>query len=115
VRQPAFAQSTGATQVQVLLSNAGCVPSTSQIAAGPVTFSIRNVLASTITARFHDLDAALAPYSTGNGQWQPYDRLGASDIRALSDAVNNLAHPLSLVAAQVVVASGGSFATPTAP
>ena len=65
-------------------------------------------LASNLDQRFTELDAAMAPYQTGSG-WATYSQLQPSDLRTLSDAVNNLAEPLSQVAARIVVASGGSL------
>jgi len=50
----------------------------------------------------------MAPYQTGTG-WTGYDQLQPADLRMLSQAVNNLAEPLSQVAARVVVASGGTL------
>jgi iron uptake system component EfeO len=61
-------------------------------------------LASTIAARFNDLDGVLAPYKTTTG-WRSYDQLTPADVKALSQAVDNLAEPLSQVAGRVVVAS----------
>jgi iron uptake system component EfeO len=65
-------------------------------------------LALAIDQRFTELDSAMAPYQTGSG-WTSYDQLQPTDLRTLSQAVNNLAEPLSQVAARVVVASGGTL------
>jgi iron uptake system component EfeO len=73
------------------------------------------VLADTIAARFASLQATMAPYADDTGGWRSYDQLSPADVRSLSDAVNNLAEPLSQVAARVVVASGGSFADSPTP
>jgi len=70
--------------------------------------SIDQALASNIDQRFTELDSAMAPYQTGTG-WTGYDQLQPADLRMLSQAVNNLAEPLSQVAARVVVASGGTL------
>lgn len=71
-------------------------------------------LSEAISARFATLDATLAVYADGNG-WRAYDRLAPSDIRALSQAVDDLAESLSQVAAKVVIASGESFGTQPNP
>jgi len=41
-----------------------------------------------------------------------YQQLHPDDLRTLSQAVNNLAEPISQVAARIVVASGGSLEAP---
>lgn len=65
-------------------------------------------LVATIDARFAELDAALPPYRTDNG-WRSYTQLQPDDLRNLSQAVNNLAEPLSQVATRIVVATGGGL------
>jgi iron uptake system component EfeO len=64
-------------------------------------------LADTIAARFTALNAALAQYRQG-GTWAAYDTLSQEQVRALSQAVGDLAEPLSQVAAIIVGASGES-------
>ena len=62
-------------------------------------------LADTISGRFAGLEVAMAPFVTADG-WRTYDQLTSTDLRSLSRAVNDLAEPLSQVAARVVVAGG---------
>jgi iron uptake system component EfeO len=62
-------------------------------------------LADTISGRFASLEVAMAPFVTADG-WRTYDQLTPTDLRSLSQAVNDLAEPLSQVAARVVVAGG---------
>jgi iron uptake system component EfeO len=63
-------------------------------------------LSSTIAARLAALDAAIAPYQTDGG-WVSYTQLGPNDVRAISRAVDDVAEPVSQVAAKVVAAGGG--------
>jgi iron uptake system component EfeO len=65
-------------------------------------------LADTITTRFQAMDTAMAPYKRGDG-WLAYDQLSAVQVRALSQAVGDLAEPLSQVAARIVTTSGGAL------
>jgi iron uptake system component EfeO len=71
-------------------------------------------LASTIDQRFAALDAAMQPYQV-DGTWVTYKQLGQDDIRRLSEAVNNLAEPLSQVAARIVIATGGTLGAEAQP
>ena len=57
-------------------------------------------LASTVAARFADVQSALQPYRTADG-WVDYQTVTAAQRRALSQKVDALAEPLSTVAAQV--------------
>jgi iron uptake system component EfeO len=77
----------------------------------PGLISLDQDLASNIDQRFTELDFAMAPYQTSSG-WVSYDQLQPSDLRSLSQAVNNLAEPVSQVAARIVVASGGTLGSP---
>jgi iron uptake system component EfeO len=63
-------------------------------------------LADTISGRFAALNSALAPYRQGT-TWTAYDQLTPAQVRVLSQAVGDLAEPLSQVAA-ILVAAGGS-------
>jgi iron uptake system component EfeO len=67
---------------------------------------IDSALASEISRRFDAMDATLAPHRRGEG-WVSYDALSADQVRALSVAVNDLAEPLSTVAALVVAYTEG--------
>jgi iron uptake system component EfeO len=58
-------------------------------------------LASDIATRFDAVNQALAPYKTGDS-FVPYSQLTPDDTRALSQALDALAEPLSQVAEQVV-------------
>ncbi len=62
-------------------------------------------LATTVSARFDALDAAIAPYRNADGKWKLYSELQPSDIQSISGAVGAVAEPLSQVAAKIVVAS----------
>jgi iron uptake system component EfeO len=64
-----------------------------------------SALADTTGTRFQALDTAMAPYKRGDG-WLVYDQLSATQVRALSQAVGDLAEPLSQVAARIVAATG---------
>ena len=61
-------------------------------------------LASTMTLGTVSLDSAMQPYQMDGG-WVTYNQLGQDDIRRLSEAVNNLAEPLSQVAARIMIAN----------
>jgi iron uptake system component EfeO len=58
-------------------------------------------LTSTLDTEFADADEALDKYKDGNG-WQDYSKVDEAGRKALSDAVNALAEPLSKLAAAVV-------------
>ena len=76
----------------------------------PGLVSLDQNLASSIDQRFTELDSAMAPYQTSSG-WMSYQQLQPNDLRTLSQAVNDLAEPISQVAARIVVASGVSLGT----
>ncbi len=74
------------------------VPALSTTSAGPS-------LVSTIRARFATVDALMAKYATGQGNYRLYRQLDAAAIRELTVAVDALAEPLSQVGEQVVTIS----------
>src|SRR4051812_9871650 len=76
----------------------------------PGLASLDQNLAASIDQRYTELDAAMAPYQTSNG-WMSYQQLQPEDLRTLSQAVNNLAEPISQMAARSVLASSGSLGT----
>ena len=57
-------------------------------------------LVKTLDARFADAEAALAAHRDGDG-WKLHTELSKDDLRALSDAINALAEPISKVASVV--------------
>ncbi|MFJ8041733.1 iron uptake system protein EfeO [Kitasatospora sp. NPDC096147] len=59
-------------------------------------------LAKTLDQEFAAIQALLAKYNQG-GTWTSYDKVGESERKAFSDAVNALAEPLSKLAAATVV------------
>ncbi|WP_182886107.1 iron uptake system protein EfeO [Microbispora sp. H10885] len=58
-------------------------------------------LVKTLDAKFADAEAALGRHRDGDG-WKLHTELSKDDLRALSDAINALAEPISRVAAVVV-------------
>jgi iron uptake system component EfeO len=58
-------------------------------------------LTATLDTEFADTEAALDKYRAGDG-WQDYSKVDEAGRKALSDAVNALAEPLSKLAAAVV-------------
>ncbi|WP_405085518.1 iron uptake system protein EfeO [Microbispora sp. NBC_01389] len=58
-------------------------------------------LVKTLDAKFADAEAALGRHRDGDG-WKLHTELSKDDLRALSDAINALAEPISRVAAAVV-------------
>jgi iron uptake system component EfeO len=74
------------------------VPALSTTSAGPG-------LVTTIRNRFATVDALMAKYATGGGNYRPYRQLSAPAIRELTVAVDALAEPLSQVGEQVVTIS----------
>jgi iron uptake system component EfeO len=58
-------------------------------------------LTSTLDTEFSDAESALGKYKTSDG-WEDYSKVDAAGRKALSDAVNALAEPLSKLAAAVV-------------
>jgi len=74
------------------------VPVLSATPAGPD-------LVGTIRTRFATVDALMARYAVGGGNYRPYRQLGTPAIRELTVAVDALAEPLSQVGAQVVTLS----------
>jgi high-affinity iron transporter len=67
----------------------------------PMLAGSHAALATQISRRFDDVDAALAPYRRGTA-YVSYTALRASDTRKLSQAIDALAEPLSRVGALVV-------------
>lgn len=61
-------------------------------------------LGKKLDTQFANVNAALAPYKQGNG-WVFYDKLTQDQTKALSQAVDALAEPLSQVGAKVVSAT----------
>jgi iron uptake system component EfeO len=59
-------------------------------------------LVTTIRSRFTTVDALIARYATGGGNYQPYRTLKAPAIRELTVAVDALAEPLSQVGEKIV-------------
>ncbi|GAA3041422.1 iron uptake system protein EfeO [Kitasatospora albolonga] len=59
-------------------------------------------LAKTLDQEFAALNTLLAKYNQG-GTWTSYDKVGDTERKAFSDAVNALAEPLSKLAAATVV------------
>ncbi|MEV7808708.1 iron uptake system protein EfeO [Microbispora sp. NPDC088329] len=57
-------------------------------------------LAKTLDAKFADAEAALAAHRSGDG-WKLHTELSKDDLKALSDAINALAEPISKVASVV--------------
>jgi iron uptake system component EfeO len=57
-------------------------------------------LVKTVDAEFANVDAALAKHRKGDG-WKLHTELSEADLKALSDAINALAEPISKVAAVV--------------
>jgi iron uptake system component EfeO len=60
-----------------------------------------SALVATLDTEFADADEALDKYKDGSG-WQDYSKVDEAGRKALSDAVNALAEPLSKLAAAVV-------------
>jgi iron uptake system component EfeO len=60
-------------------------------------------LTTTLDTEFADAEAALNKYKVGGG-WEDYSKVDDAGRKALSDAVNALAEPLSKLAAAVVSA-----------
>ncbi|MFB7664380.1 iron uptake system protein EfeO [Kitasatospora sp. NPDC056138] len=60
-------------------------------------------LAKTLDGEFAAIEALLAKYKQADGTYTSYDKVGQSEQKAFSDAVNALAEPLSKLAAAVVV------------
>ncbi|MBO4271679.1 iron uptake system protein EfeO [Microbispora triticiradicis] len=58
-------------------------------------------LVKTLDAKFADAESALGRHRDGDG-WKLHTELSKDDLRALSDAINALAEPISRVAAVVV-------------
>jgi iron uptake system component EfeO len=58
-------------------------------------------LTATLDTEFADAEAALNKYRVGSG-WEDYSKVDEAGRKALSDAVNALAEPLSKLAAAVV-------------
>jgi len=57
-------------------------------------------LAKTLDTEFANVDAALAKHRSGDG-WKLHNELSQADLKALTDAINALAEPISKVAAVV--------------
>ena len=57
-------------------------------------------LVKTLDTEFANVDAALAKYRSGDG-WKLHNELTQADLKALSDAINALAEPVSKTAAVV--------------
>lgn len=57
-------------------------------------------LVKTLDAKFADAENALAAHRSGDG-WKLHTELSKSDLKALSDAINALAEPISKVASVV--------------
>ena len=57
-------------------------------------------LVKTLDTEFANVDAALAEHRKGDG-WKLHTELSQADLKALSDAINALAEPISKVAAVV--------------
>jgi iron uptake system EfeUOB component EfeO/EfeM len=71
-------------------------------AVRPALVRLDSELAGRIRQRFDAVDAALAPYRRGQGErYVFYDRLNDADRRRLSQAIDALAEPLSLVSAKL--------------
>jgi iron uptake system component EfeO len=69
-------------------------------AVAPMLSASDPQLAATVEQRFTAVQQALAPYRTGGG-WVRYSRLTPADTKALSEAVDALAQPISEVAPRV--------------
>jgi iron uptake system component EfeO len=71
-------------------------------AVRPALVKLDSDLVGRIEQRFDGAGRALAPYARGNaGNYVPYDRLGDSDKRRLSQSIDALAEPLSQVSAKL--------------
>jgi iron uptake system component EfeO len=57
-------------------------------------------LVKTLDTEFANVDAALAKHRSGDG-WKLHTELSQADLKALTDAINALAEPISKVAAVV--------------
>jgi iron uptake system component EfeO len=57
-------------------------------------------LVKTLDAEFANVEAALAKHQVGDG-WKLHNQLSTADLKALTDAINALAEPISKVAAVV--------------
>jgi iron uptake system component EfeO len=57
-------------------------------------------LVTTLDTEFANVEAALAKHRAGDG-WKLHTDLSKADLKALSDAINALAEPISKVAAVV--------------
>ncbi|MGW4651169.1 iron uptake system protein EfeO [Kitasatospora sp. NPDC004289] len=68
----------------------------------PVASENDATLARTLDAEFESIQALLAKYRQADGTYTSYDKVGESERKAFSDAVNALAEPLSKLAAATV-------------
>lgn len=60
-------------------------------------------LEARIVRRFHDVHSHLRPYQVSGGGFVGYDSLSVGQVRQLSNAVNALAEPLSMMTAAVAM------------
>jgi iron uptake system component EfeO len=75
-------------------------------AVRPALGKLDSELAGRIQQRFDAVEAALAPYRQGRvGSYVSYDRLNDADKRRLSQSIDALAEPLSLVSAKLAAAA----------
>jgi iron uptake system component EfeO len=81
--------------------NANVEGSKAAIAAlRPVLEERDPALVKTLDTEFANVDAALSAHRAGDG-WKFHDKLSKAELKALSDAINALAEPISKVAAVI--------------